>query len=64
MIPVLNRPAYPHWMFTPRAMMAETSAKFRMNSAWFHEISSPVARYSTATPRKSFAFFDIRRISP
>ena len=39
--PMLNRPAYPHWMLTPSDMTAEISPTLRMVSATFQLWKKP-----------------------
>ena len=34
-VPIENSPAYPHWMFTPRAIIADNKHKFKRPNATF-----------------------------
>jgi len=53
MTPTLNSPAKPHCRFTPSAMTALISPKFRINSAEFQLCTTPVPMISTATRMNS-----------
>ena len=55
--PKLNRPAYPHWIFTPRLMIAEIRHRFRMVNATVQLCIRPTRTSIANTAAKRAMFF-------